>query len=102
MNMQNDPSKNQLRALLYACNDLAGCHILWVNRLGEVHITLLGKETPAHWAERMESQIQFRYAVYEAGNDYVGPNVAINTEYVSLLFNKLLQDWHGRKQGLVD
>ena len=99
--MKNNPSTNQLRALLYACNDLAGRHILWVNRFGHVQITLIGKETSAHWAERMESQIQFRYQIYEAGNHYVGPDAARNAEYGSRLFKKLVQDWHNGKRGYV-
>ena len=47
MNLNNKPTKHQLQALLLACDDTAGHHVLWVDHLGEVQITLLVEESPA-------------------------------------------------------
>ena len=75
--MKNNPTERQLHDLLFACEDRAGDHVLWVNCLGDVQITLLTQETSTSWAARMEDQIQFRYKAYEAGNDLVGQNAAV-------------------------
>jgi hypothetical protein len=102
MNMKNNPTERQLHDLLFACNDEAGDHVLWVNRLGDVQITLLTQETTASWAARLEDQIQYRYKAYEAGNDLVGQNAAGDSIYVSRLFDELLMDWQKDQHGYID
>jgi hypothetical protein len=102
MNMNNNPTKEELQALLRACDDTAGGHILWVSRSGEVQIILLTRETAAKWAGRMGNEIQFRYETYGSGNDYVGENAANDDRYVSSLFKKLLTDWQEDKRGYID
>lgn len=99
MNMKDNPNSRQLRSLLFACNDLAGTHILWVNRSGEVHITPLGTESSVQWVARMETQVRFLFEVFEPGHDYVGLKAANNDEYVSLLWNELSKAWNDGKQG---
>jgi hypothetical protein len=81
---------------------MAGTHVLWVNHLGEVLITLLIKETPVHWAKRMSEQVKFRYEAYGAGNGYVGINAANDDKYISDLFNRLLNDWQNDRRGYID
>jgi hypothetical protein len=102
MNMNNVPTKEQLRALLRACDDTAGDHILWVHRLGDVQITLLVDETPVMWAARMSEEIKFRYETYSTHNEYVGENAANDDDYVSSLFEKLLKDYQNGSRGYVD
>lgn len=99
--MKNNPNYRQLRSLLYSCNDLAGRHILWVNRLGDVQITRLGSESLEQWDERMVSQVQFRYELYEPGNDHVGTRAASNEAYVTALFDHLLSSWSAGTQGVL-
>jgi len=93
MNLNNNPTKEELRALIYACDDSAGHHILWVNRFGEVQISLIPNETPAEWVTRMEDEILFRNESYAINNDYVGQNAASDDEHISSLFKELLADW---------
>ncbi len=99
--MNNKPNERQLRSLLFACNDLAGRHILWVNRIGEVQITRLGDEAPEQWDERMVSQVQFRYEIYEPGNHHVGMEAANDNEYVSDLFTHLSESWKSGRWGIL-
>jgi hypothetical protein len=91
--MNNSPTKDELQTLICACDDTAGSHILWVDKSGEVQITLLTNETPARWVNKNEKNIQFRYESYGANNDYVGENAANDDDYVTSVFNKLLEDW---------
>ena len=102
MNLNRNPTKDQLRELLRSCDDDAGHHIVWVDRAGEVRITLLdGSVTPAEWATKMEGQIQFRYETRGMGNRYVGSEAAEDSEYVELLFRDLVQDWQRGAKGYV-
>ena len=100
--MKNNPTERQLHDLLSVCDDRAGNHVLWVNLLGDVQITLLTQETATTWAARMEDQIQVRYKAYEAGNDLVGQNAAGDSIYVSRLFDELLTDWQKDRHGYID
>lgn len=103
MNLNSSPTKAQLRKLLRSCDDDEGAHILWVDRQGEVHITLLDEEaTPAAWAGSMGDRIRFRYETYGAGNGYVGPDAAQDDSYVALLFRHLVEDWQEGAVGYVD
>lgn len=97
MNMNNNPTKEELRALIYACDDSAGHHIIWVNRLGDVRISLVANETPAKWVTRMEDEILFRFESYAANNDYVGQNAADDEKHVSSVFKELLASWNSYK-----
>jgi hypothetical protein len=99
MNMNNAPAQDQLRELLYACDDTAGDHILWADGLGEVHITLLMTETLAAWIQRMNGRVQFQYKTYIKDQGEVGQAAANDSMYVGVLFKKLLKDWHDRKDG---
>ena len=97
MNMNNSPTKDELQALIRSCDDEAGRHILWVNKNGEVQITLLKNETPANWVRKNEKSILFRYESYGANTDYVGENAANDEDYVLSVFKTLLEDWETRQ-----
>jgi hypothetical protein len=101
MNMNNAPKQDQLRELLYACDDTAGDHVLWADGLGEVHITLLFTESLANWIQRMNGKVQFQYDAYVKNNGKVGQAAANDSVYVAGLFKKLLKDWQNRKDGPV-
>lgn len=100
--MNVNPTVEQLRALLRACDDMTGHHVLWVSRRGEVQITRLANETAAHWAGRLDDEIQFRYETYHLGNGYVGEKVADDLSYVSLLFQRMETDWAEDRRGYLD
>jgi hypothetical protein len=103
MNLNNNPTQEQLRELLHSCDDNAGRHIIRVDRRGEVHITLLpDDEMPASWAKKMHNQIQFRYKTHGMGSGYVGPEAAKDAAYVQLLFRDLLQDWQSGSRGYIE
>ena len=47
MNLDNNPTMDELRDLLRPLDDRAAHHVLWVDRTGEVHITPMEKTWPA-------------------------------------------------------
>ena len=93
MNMNDHPTEAQLRGLLQACDDTPDSCILWVDRFGEVQVTLLLTETPAEWVKRMDEKVQFRYATYAQNNGHVRESSIDNDLYVTALFEKLVNDW---------
>jgi hypothetical protein len=93
MNLNSSPNKTQLSSLLASCNDLAGNHLLWVDKSGDVHLSQIPQGlTPAAF-EETRPNMQLRYEVFQKGNEYVGPQAANDAEWVSQLFEKLMQEW---------
>ena len=93
MNMNNNPTTEQLRELIRGCNDSIGHHILWVTKTGDVLISRLPKElTPAGF-QQVQPDMQLRYETFEMGNEYVGPEAADDDSWVLELFDSLTEKW---------
>lgn len=102
MNMNNNPTIEQLTALIANCDDNAGGHILWVSKSGEVQITLLHNETAASWSKRMDDQVQFRFETYHQSRGYVGAQAANDSTYITSLFKDLTAHWEHGSRGYID
>ena len=60
MNMTRKPTVTQLRTLLAKADDFAGHPILWVDKKGEVHLSLVPDQaTPRGWSEHYGDRLQF-------------------------------------------
>ena len=96
MNLNDNPTLDQLRAQLAACDDLAGHHKIWVGRSGQVHITLLPEDlTPVEWSEENERIVRLHYETFCRGNGYVGTEASRDDDWVRCLFDWLVGDWNG-------
>src|SRR5579883_1281513 len=93
MNMQSNPSKDQLRELLKRCDDAAGHHLLWVSNNGDVELSRLREGQTAAGFEQAHPEMRVRFEAFQAGNEYVGPDAAADDEWVSELFNSLATRW---------
>ena len=103
MNVTQRPTLDQLRDLLRSVDDDSGHHILWVGHSGEVHLDPLPSHlTPAMWIEKNRDHVRSRYETLGRGNGYVGPEAAKDDEWVSTLFEWLLQDWAAGRRGYID
>lgn len=103
MNLNRNPTKEELQALLAACDDGDGIHVLWVERLGEVQVTLLLTETDAQWLREVDDQhVQFHYKSYAKNDGYVGKAASADALYITTLFERLLGDWQNHTRGLID
>ena len=102
MNLNENPSKDQLRELLASCDDNAGHHIIWVDHSGEVHITLLPPgQVPAEWTIMMSNKVKFRYETLVCGGGNVGPEASQADKWVDILFNWLQRDWQRDARGYI-
>lgn len=103
MNLNNNPTKEELQVLLGACDDGAGIHMLWVEHLGEVQVTLLLTETDVEWIKEVDDEkVQFHYESYGKNEGGVGKFAAADELYIFTLFEKLLKDWKDQTRGPID
>lgn len=93
MNLNNNPTLQQLSALHQVCNDDAAHHILWVDSTGEVRVTPLPDDiNPAGFEDRFPTCV-LRYETCQAGNGYVGPVAAADTKHMQRMLNSLVKEW---------
>jgi hypothetical protein len=93
MNLDRNPTKEQLQALLAHCDDTAGHHVLWVANNGDVAIATLPRNwPPAEW-QASPLDVRLRYETFLAGNGYVGPEAAEDDGWVGELFDRLTKEW---------
>jgi hypothetical protein len=97
MNLNLNPTPEQLRELLRQSDDTAGHHVLWVKKSGDVAISRIPREQSPATFQLGHPDIQLRYEPFLAGNEYVGPEAAADDEWVAELFDSLLREWRRAK-----
>lgn len=97
MNLDTNPTIEQLRELVRECDDSAGHHVLWVKKSGEVEITRIPRgRTPAGF-EPSHPDMQLRVETFLAGNEYVGPEATEDNDWIAELFERLTTAWQQAK-----
>jgi hypothetical protein len=97
MNLDSNPTTEQLRELIGQCDDTAGDHVLWVEKTGDVVLSRIpGHQSPAGF-HHDHPEMQMRYETFLAGNEYVGAEAAADEAWVSELFDSLLEEWRQAK-----
>lgn len=101
MNLNRNPTIDQLRDLVSRCDDSAGAHVVWVNQQGEVAVArVLEDQTEADF-EQAHPDVQVRSEMFLPGNAYVGPEAAADIDWMTELFDNLNRKWQessGKKQ----
>ncbi len=92
MNLNNNPTVQQLSQLLAVCNDDAGHHILWVSKTGDVSVTQINDIGPIGF-EQNTSSMAMRYETFQRGNNYVGQEAANDNDYVNKVLKDLMNEW---------
>jgi hypothetical protein len=93
MNLNANPTVDQLRDLLRRCDDTAGHHVLWVKGNGDVVLSRIPKNGAVKGFEQDHPEMKMRYETFLAGNEYVGPEAAQDDEWVYELLENLLKEW---------
>lgn len=112
MNLNNNPTIEELRTYISQFNDQTHSHALWVDVKGEVncHIypssetqqELSDKNEPADHNEWMDQpNVQFILESFGCGMDYMGSNAAQDEEWVSILFRTLTENWRKKSRGYI-
>lgn len=93
MNLNQNPTKEQLKSIIAAAEDDEDHHVLWVDNRGDVRVTPLGDEiTPAGWESKYQSTA-LRYETFQVGNGYVGTEAAEDDSHVDRLYRSLVAEW---------
>ena len=100
--MNNNPTIQELQALLAAEDDAEGTHLICVTDTGDVVIHLLPNCMDTYTFTQRNG-VKFHYGMLIASSGYVGPAAAKNEEWVHRLFHcGLLSNWDEGETGYVD
>ncbi len=103
MNMNNNPTRAELKQLLGAADDGAAHHMLWVGFDGEVHVDPIPSHlSPVGYYKSMEDVMKIRLETFQQGNEYVGPTAEADTNWVNRVFVSLEKDWASGFSGYQD
>jgi hypothetical protein len=100
MNLNNNPTTDQLRELLRACDARAGHHVMWVDHTGEVHITPISGDDPTDFVQG-HPDVRMWLREFAEGESFVGPVAADDKGWVEDLFYALTHTWpkaHARNE----
>jgi hypothetical protein len=102
MNLNEQPTVDQLAGLLATGKDTLDDHILWVCEHGDVHIDALANDADGEEFERRHPNLRARMPVYRRGKGYVGKKAAADRQFVSNVFQTLNREWNlNREQAQV-
>lgn len=96
MNLNNQPTVDQLAQLLAARKDRNDSHILWVCKAGNVHVEALGPAGEEAQFEQQRPAMCARLRTYRRGLGYVGKKAAADLQFVSQVLQTLNQAWQTR------
>ncbi|MBD8472692.1 hypothetical protein IFT98_04295 [Pseudomonas sp. CFBP 8770] len=102
MNLNQQPTVDQLARILAAGRDTLDDHILWVCQRGDVHIDALANDADGEDFERNHPELRARMPIYRRGKGYVGKKAAADRQFVNDVFQTLNREWTlGQGQGQV-
>lgn len=99
MNLNDNPTREQLRELIGRCDDSAGHHVLWVTLSGEVKLSPVPFDRPPDELQRIYPDMRLRVDTFLAGNEYVGAEAAADDDWLTELFQRLINEWSKVKEG---
>ena len=93
MNLNNQPTIDELAQLFAACKDKHESHILWVSECGEVRIDGLAPEIGEDEFEKRTPNMRARLKTYRRGKGYVGKKAAADKDFIGRVYQTLQQEW---------
>lgn len=93
MNLNENPTVDQLKTLFAAADDEAGHHILWANKAGDVHLTCLSRDEGPVGFEMGAPSLLLRYGTFSAGSGHVGVGAATDDNFMASLYKSLVREW---------
>ncbi|MDG9884175.1 MULTISPECIES: hypothetical protein [Pseudomonas] len=99
MNLNEQPTIQELAKLFAARKDTLDSHILWICEAGEVHIDSLSPCTTEDEFEQRKPGMRARMKMYRRGQGYVGKKAAADTQFVGRVLETLQQEWPALREG---
>jgi hypothetical protein len=91
--MNTFPTVDQLKILFAKADDSAGNHSLWIDKAGEVHLSLIPQELSPVGFEAETPSMQVRFGTLNAGGSNLGPGAAADDKYMANTFGILVASW---------
>lgn len=93
MNLNNQPTIEELARMFAEQKDSHDSHILWISKSGQVHIDCLSPH--AHEAEfdQNNQNLLARLKMYRRGQGYVGKKAAADKDFIGNVLQTLKQAW---------
>ena len=93
MNLNKQPSLDELARLFATRKDKQDSHILWVSETGDVHLDCLEAGTCEKEFEQRTPAMRARLRTYHRGRGYVGKKAAADREFIGRVYQTLQQTW---------
>ncbi|SDG88141.1 hypothetical protein SAMN05216588_101292 [Pseudomonas flavescens] len=105
MNLNKQPTIDDLAQLFAKRKDSLDNHILWVCQSGEVRIDCLPSDQQEHEFVSQRPSLRTRLRTYRRGQGYVGRRAAADRDFLRSVLRTLEHEWTGqqaRKDRLLD
>jgi hypothetical protein len=83
MNINNNPTLEQVRSLFASADDDAGHHCLWIDTDGEVHLDTIPEHLTPNGFEDSQPAMAVRFETFGQGNGYVGSQAAKDDRFIA-------------------
>ncbi|AHL34976.1 hypothetical protein CD58_19770 [Pseudomonas brassicacearum] len=93
MNLNNQPSIDELARMFAAHKDTLDNHILWISKTGQVHMDCLSPYTQEDEFEKNTQDLCARLKMYRRGQGYVGKKAAADKDFMGRVLQTLTQAW---------
>ncbi|MBC3924033.1 hypothetical protein H8S66_14250 [Pseudomonas lurida] len=97
MNLNNQPTIDELAEMFAAQKDTLDDHILWIGKSGEVQIDCLPPHTEEAEFDRNNRELAARLKMYRRGQGYVGKKAAADRNFIEQVFDTLNNAWESFK-----
>ncbi|MCU7646024.1 MULTISPECIES: hypothetical protein [Pseudomonas] len=93
MNLNNQPTIDELARMFAARKDSHDSHILWVAKSGQVHIDCLSPHNHEAEFDRNNQELAARLKMYRRGQGYVGKKAAADKDFIGRVLETLKTEW---------
>ncbi|MGE7957044.1 hypothetical protein ACQKQA_10690 [Pseudomonas sp. NPDC089530] len=93
MNLNNQPTIDQLAHLFAKQKDSHDSHILWIAKSGQVHIDCLSPHAHEAAFDQNNRDLLARLKMYRRGQGYVGKKAAADRDFIGRVLDTLKHEW---------
>lgn len=93
MNLNNQPTTEELARMFAAQKDSHDSHILWISKSGQVHMDCLATHADETEFDKNNQNLLARLKMYRRGQGYVGKKAAADKDFIGSVLQTLKQAW---------
>nr|BFD41409.1 hypothetical protein FFPRI1PSEUD_29080 [Pseudomonas sp. FFPRI_1] len=93
MNLNNQPTIDELARMFAAQKDSHDSHILWIAKSGQVHIDCLSPHSHETEFDQNNQDLAARLKMYRRGQGYVGKKAAADKDFIGRVLETLKTEW---------